>query len=367
MRASSALTVRGKYSSSIALARPDQPLQREARAGVARQGDVGEGQVEAGGVGHDPQVAGEGQAGTGPGGHAVDRRDHRLLHPGDGGDDRVVVLVDGAEQRVGGAALEDLDVLLEVLSDAERATRAGQHDAPDGRVVGDLAHRGEQRLLGRDVEAVHRLGPVEGEGRDAVGDLEQDRGDVAVMPCRLFTGAASHTQAPGDEPVGGRLEPRRLAGEQVGRRLPGPVAGEQRRREPGVVEEELAPLVDQPEARGEGRLVLVARARPSRRARARRRRPATRRTTWRAPRGPTPRPGRAPARPRRRAAPARRRGRPPRRPRAGRTGTATRPARARRTRGSGAPRAAAPAPPRSRGRSTKTSRHRPSQGSGSER
>ena len=56
----------------------DQPLQRQARAGVAGQRDVGEGQVEAGGVGHDPQVAGEGQARAGAGGDAVDRGDHRL-------------------------------------------------------------------------------------------------------------------------------------------------------------------------------------------------------------------------------------------------------------------------------------------------
>ena len=34
--------------------------------------------------------------------------------------------------------------------------------------------RGEQRLLRRDVEAVHRVGAVEGDGRDAVGDLQQD-------------------------------------------------------------------------------------------------------------------------------------------------------------------------------------------------
>ena len=79
---------------------PDQPLEGEARAGVARERDVGEGEVEAGRVGHDPQVAGEGQARARAGGHAVDRGDHRLGHPDERGHDRVVVLVDGAEQRV---------------------------------------------------------------------------------------------------------------------------------------------------------------------------------------------------------------------------------------------------------------------------
>src|SRR3954451_6861240 len=74
----------------------------------------------------------------------------------------------------------------------------------------------------------------------------------SVMPRSL-----SGPQAPGDEPVGAGLEAVRLGGEQLGRVVPGPVVGQQRLGQPRVGEQELAPLVDQVEAGGEGRLVLV--------------------------------------------------------------------------------------------------------------
>ena len=77
---------------------PTSRWQVVAGAGVAGERDVGEGEVEAGRVGEDPQVAGERQAGARTGGDAVDRRDDRLGHRRQRGDDRVVVLVDGGEQ-----------------------------------------------------------------------------------------------------------------------------------------------------------------------------------------------------------------------------------------------------------------------------
>ena len=55
-----------------------------------------------------------------------------------------------------------------------------------------------------------------------------------------------------------------LAGEQLGSRLAGPVAREQLGRQPGVVEQELAPLVHEPEPGRERRLVLVGRSSGSR-------------------------------------------------------------------------------------------------------
>ena len=111
-------------------------------------------------------------------------------------------------------------MLLEVLADAERAAGPGQHDAAHGRVVGHLAHGREQGLLGHDVEAVHRLGSVEGDGRDAVGDLEQDGGDV-MRSCAGMAHRVPHRQRRTDEPVGRGLEPRRLVGEQAAAARPG--------------------------------------------------------------------------------------------------------------------------------------------------
>jgi len=62
----------------------------------------------------------------------------------------VVPVVDRAEQRVAGLAVQDLDVLLEVLPDAERPTGSGQDHAPDADVVGDLTGRGLWTLTPRD-------------------------------------------------------------------------------------------------------------------------------------------------------------------------------------------------------------------------
>ncbi len=69
--------------------------------------------------------------------------------------------------------------------------------------------------------------------------------------------AAQASQAARDEAVGPRLEPARLAREPLGGGVPRPVRGQQLGGQPGVGEEELAPLVHEVEADGERRLVRV--------------------------------------------------------------------------------------------------------------
>ncbi len=189
-----------------------------ARAGVARERHVGERQVEAGRVGHEPQVAGEGEAGSRAGGDAVDRRDHRLGHAGERGHDRVVVVLDGREELVAAAVVQQLDVLLEVLAGAERAAGAGEHHAARRGVVGHLPDDLEQQHLGRHVEAVHRLGPVERDGGDAVGDVEQ-------YGCGHGASLSGETAV--DEAVRPGQQPRGLAGEPTGRLVAGPVGRQQ--------------------------------------------------------------------------------------------------------------------------------------------
>ncbi len=143
-------------------------------------------------------------------------------------------------------------MLLEVLADAEGPAGAGQHHAADGVVVGDRADGVEQRLLRRDVEAVHRLGSVQGDGRDAVGDVEQ-HGMTSCGHARLVRQRPSPRQARINEPL--RSGSSRCASSMKGPRPPArarrwkQLAGERR-----VAEQELAPLVDQPEARREDRL-----------------------------------------------------------------------------------------------------------------
>src|SRR5689334_6317600 len=81
---------------------------------------------------------------------------------------------------------------------------------------------------------------------------------ASVMGRTMPHPASGRVEAPGDETVGARLEPGRLAREQVRGGTTGPGAGEQLLGQAGVGEEELAPLVHEVEARGEGRLVGVA-------------------------------------------------------------------------------------------------------------
>ena len=94
----------------------DEPVSQDSAMPAERE-------VEAGGVGQHPEVAGEREARAGPGRDAVDRGDHRLRHRRQRGDDRVVVLGRrcGTARRASRPA-RIVDVLLEVL--ARRRTPA---------------------------------------------------------------------------------------------------------------------------------------------------------------------------------------------------------------------------------------------------
>jgi hypothetical protein len=85
------------------------------------------------------------------------------------------VPLDGREQLVAAAALQQLDVLLEVLAGAERPTGAGEHHAPSGGILGRALHGVAQQLLGRDVQAVHRIRPVQADRGHPVGDVVENR------------------------------------------------------------------------------------------------------------------------------------------------------------------------------------------------
>ena len=140
VRASSARIVRGSDQQLERLGPADQPRQRPGRAGVRRQPDAGEREVERRGVGDDPEVAGERDRRAGAGGDAVHRGDHRLGHRGQRRRDRGEVLGHRRPHRLRAATTSRLSACsAKVLADAERATGAGQHDGPDVGVVGDAA------------------------------------------------------------------------------------------------------------------------------------------------------------------------------------------------------------------------------------
>ena len=128
--ASAADSGSGSSASSSGLRRADEPLEDPRRAAVRDQADLAEREHEPGGLGGDPEVAGERERGAGAGGDAVDRRDDRLGQAAHRPDQRVVALADLDVER-GGVGLEPL---AQVLAGAERPAGAGEDDGPDGRV-----------------------------------------------------------------------------------------------------------------------------------------------------------------------------------------------------------------------------------------
>ncbi len=107
---------------------------------------------------------------------AVQRRDHRLV-------ERNADARDGAHQRLGRHHAAGAADLLDVGAGAERlAGRAAQHRDPHLRVVGDLLPDRAEPLLGRHVERIEHLRPVERDDRDAVCALfEQNRHFVSIV------------------------------------------------------------------------------------------------------------------------------------------------------------------------------------------
>ena len=88
------------------------------------------------------QIAGGDQLAAGGGRDAVDQRDHRLRQAGEREHDRRALLEQRPDLgRVGALAAQ----LLEVVTGAEGAPLAGDHDHPDVRIVPDLVELALQR------------------------------------------------------------------------------------------------------------------------------------------------------------------------------------------------------------------------------
>ena len=184
------------------LGRSDQPWQEPRRAAVGHQPDPPEREHEARPLRRDAQVAGERERRPGPGRDAVDRADDRLGQRAHRPDDRVVALADLDRER-GRVGFEPF---LEVLAGTERPAGAGQHDRPHGPVPPDRPERGEQLGLHRDRQRVERLGPIERDGRDAVGDLGPDERTGRVAGGRVVGHRRRSDPGEVDEPPVHELE-----------------------------------------------------------------------------------------------------------------------------------------------------------------
>jgi hypothetical protein len=131
---------------------------------------------EPGAFGRDQEIAVERDLEATGNGDAVDRADERLGVRRERAAERQPAVV-APLPHVGEAfALLHLPgaEFLQVDARAERRVGAGEDHHVDGVVGVALLDRGRQRLAHRAVERVARLGPVQRNDRDPVGDVDQD-------------------------------------------------------------------------------------------------------------------------------------------------------------------------------------------------
>jgi putative glutamine amidotransferase len=122
--------------------------------------DVHEGEHQVGGLAREHEIAGERQRAADPDRRPVDRRQHRLGHAADTGDDRVVALAQRlAHVRV--AVGRGLEAGLEVGPGRERPTVPGDRHRPHGLVARGQLDGRPQVVPELGVPRVHPLGAVQ--------------------------------------------------------------------------------------------------------------------------------------------------------------------------------------------------------------
>jgi hypothetical protein len=143
--------------------------QARGQGRVARQSDTGERGRELGAGRSHSQVTGQRDPQPRARAGAVDRDHHRHPQRGQGQHQRVVLVLDH-RQRGRRVAAQRLDVLGEVLPDAERPSRPGDQDRAHRLVGGHVLHGGQQ--VG--AQRVREPGPQEGEGGNPIGVVPAD-------------------------------------------------------------------------------------------------------------------------------------------------------------------------------------------------
>ena len=99
--------------------------------------------------------------------------------------------------------------VLDVTAAAEGLPRAGEDDAAHRRVLVHLEHRVEELAGQREAQRVVGVGPVQRDGRDALGHVEGDR---LVAHRGLLAGSARNM--PGSDP-GAHLNAEQASGSGV--------------------------------------------------------------------------------------------------------------------------------------------------------
>ena len=165
------------------LPRPQQ-LQRPRRAHQARQpvGAAGPrrqphrdvGLREARGRRGEPQVHRQGEVQARADGRAVQRREHRLVHVCQGERDAVDMLADRRPLRGRPALQARFHQLLDVAAAAEGRAGPGHHHDADVRPPPAGVERLRPGVDHGEGEGVAPFGPVQGDGRDPVVDLQEN-------------------------------------------------------------------------------------------------------------------------------------------------------------------------------------------------
>ena len=100
--------------------------------------------------------------------------DHRLRHQGDAAQRRVeqVDELAGGFRRAAGIGVEDR----KIAAGAEHAAGAREHQRAHGRIAGQGRHGGGELGLQLIAQRIARLGAVQGQRGNAIGDLDVELG-----------------------------------------------------------------------------------------------------------------------------------------------------------------------------------------------
>jgi hypothetical protein len=151
----------------------DQTWQGPGATGIGHQADLAERLNEGGGAGSQYDVAGEGDVGTGTGGHAIDGADNRHFQTLQGTDQRVVILFNGLAQ-IRHLGIGVHIAIAQVLTGAETAAVTGNQQAAYAVIFLDLLQRIANFAMHLSVETVHPIGTVQGQYRNPFGNFKFD-------------------------------------------------------------------------------------------------------------------------------------------------------------------------------------------------
>src|SRR5205809_3017931 len=213
----------------LRLVEPHVPRQEEGPPRIDRDAAADEDLDEAGVVGREHQVAGVRKVRAQPGGHAVHRRERRLLELPERPDDPLAGEHGGARvARTGGSRGGSRRPACrpgarEIRAGAEALPGPGQHDGADLRILRAARERIQVRLPHLGVHRVPRLGTVEDDPANTVLDPEKERVRHRTSLTRPSGACRDYPARPARQPAAAtRVVDTGSAGTRTTMRVPSP-------------------------------------------------------------------------------------------------------------------------------------------------